>query len=66
MVYIHTLEHQKMEIFDVIYFGNLKEVKRIVTKNPNCVHVKNEQKLTFSGVGLHHQNGVAERAIGTL
>ena len=27
---------------------------------------KNDQKLTFSGVGAHHQNGVAERAIGTL
>ena len=27
---------------------------------------KNEQRLTFSGVGAHHQNGVAERAIGTI
>ena len=27
---------------------------------------KSEQRLTFSGVGAHHQNGVAERAIGTV
>ena len=27
---------------------------------------KQEQRLTFSGVGAHHQNGVAERAIGTV
>ena len=27
---------------------------------------KNEQRLTFHGVGMHHQNGVAERAIGTI
>ena len=25
-----------------------------------------EQQLTFSGIGAHHQNGVAERAIGTV
>ena len=27
---------------------------------------KNNQTITFSGVGAHHQNGVAERAIGTV
>jgi hypothetical protein len=26
----------------------------------------NNQKIEFSGVGAHHQNGVAERAIGTI
>ncbi|MFN9955072.1 MAG: hypothetical protein ACK55I_18395, partial [bacterium] len=25
-----------------------------------------KQKLTFSGVGAHHQNGVAERSIRTI
>jgi len=26
----------------------------------------NNQKINFSGVGAHHQNGVAERAIKTI
>ena len=25
-----------------------------------------DQRITFSGVGAHHQNGVAERAIGSV
>ena len=27
---------------------------------------KSEKRITFSGVSAHHQNGVAERAIGTV
>ena len=27
---------------------------------------KAEQKMTLSGVGAHHQNGIAERAIRTV
>ena len=27
---------------------------------------KSDQRITFSGVSSHHQNGVAERAIGTV
>jgi hypothetical protein len=27
---------------------------------------RNKQEIRFSGVGAHHQNGVAERAIGTI
>ena len=27
---------------------------------------QSDQRLTYSGVGAHHQNGVAERAIGTV
>ena len=27
---------------------------------------ESEQRVTFSGVGAHHQNGIAERAIGTV
>ena len=49
------------------------KIKHYMTDNGACtaqafideIH-KNDQRLTFSAVGVIHQNGVAERAIGTL
>ena len=38
----------------------------VFTARDFIAHVhESDQRITFSGVGAHHQNGIAERAIGT-
>ena len=39
----------------------------VFTAREFMTHVhESDQRITFSGVGAHHQNGVAERNIGTV